>query len=198
MSFPQVGQILPNGHTVDAAYCVGDARYVLAHRDGQWEQYVVWSVDQDGDTVNGRYFSDPAAAQKKFAECCFDWWPEVDVEYNHPSNEDIGYLRKSAKRAISKKTPATLDSVTNKGNRMTYPQLTAKFLYCLGWHYNILLEFSKYGMVANSATPCATCKYVLTCNHDTREMESALFEDTGVLVSHARCKQPIYFSKGAD
>lgn len=72
MRFPKIGQILPNGHTVDAAYCVGDARYVLAHRDGAPEPYVVWSVDQDGDTVNGRYFSDPAAAQKKFSQCCFD------------------------------------------------------------------------------------------------------------------------------
>lgn len=84
MSFPQVGQILPNGHTVDAAYCVGDARYVLAHRDGAPEPYVVWSVDQDGDTVNGRYFSDPAAAQKKFSQCCFDWQEELSPERSQP------------------------------------------------------------------------------------------------------------------
>lgn len=84
MSFPQVGQILPNGHTVDAAYCVGDARYVLAHRDGAPESYVVWDVDQDGDTVNGRYFSDPAVAQKKFVQCCFDWCPDVETRYLTP------------------------------------------------------------------------------------------------------------------
>lgn len=84
MSFPQVGQILPNGHTVDAAYCVGDARYVLAHWDGEWEQFVVWGVDQHGDTVNGRYFSDPAAAQKKFAECCFDWWADIQQQWVTP------------------------------------------------------------------------------------------------------------------
>lgn len=100
MNFPQVGQILPNGHTVDAAYCVGDARYVLAHRDGQWEQYVVWSVDQDGDTVNGRYFSDPAAAQEKFAECCFDWLAELNADRVQALDEDIDYLCKDAKNAF--------------------------------------------------------------------------------------------------
>lgn len=84
MSFPQVGQILPNGHTVDAAYCVGDARYVLAHRYEAPQQYVVWNVDQDGDTVNGRYFHDPVAAQKKFAECCFDWWSDIQKHWITP------------------------------------------------------------------------------------------------------------------
>lgn len=88
MSFPQVGQILPNGHTVDATYCVGDARYVLAHRHEAPQQYVVWNVDQGGDTVNGRYFSDPAAAQKKFAECCFDWWEDLSAEYPQIVSED--------------------------------------------------------------------------------------------------------------
>lgn len=101
MNFPQVGQILPNGHTVDAAYCVGDARYVLAHRDGEHKQFAVWSVDQDGDTINGHYFHDPIAAQKKFNECCFSWPPEAEASEARPSGEDLDYLREAAERAVS-------------------------------------------------------------------------------------------------
>lgn len=101
MSFPQIGQILPNGHTVDAAYCVGDARYVLAHGDGAPESYVVWDVDQDGDTVNGRYFADPAAAQKKFSQCCFDWREESSPEQSQCSDEDTAYLRELEERAVA-------------------------------------------------------------------------------------------------
>lgn len=102
MNFPQVGQILPNGHTVDAAYCVGDARYVLAHRDGKHKQFAVWSVDQDGDTVNGHYFGDPVAAQQMFAECCFDWWPEAEASKARPTDENLDYLREAAERAVLK------------------------------------------------------------------------------------------------
>lgn len=73
MKFPQIGELLPNGHIVDAAYCVGEDRYVLAHRDGAPEPYVVWAVDQDGDTRNGRYFTDLTRAQRYFASRCYDW-----------------------------------------------------------------------------------------------------------------------------
>ncbi len=73
MKFPQIGEILPNGHTVDAAYCVGYDRYVLAHKDGAPQPYVVWSVDMDGDTRNGHYFSDQLSASGYFFSCCYDW-----------------------------------------------------------------------------------------------------------------------------
>lgn len=72
MKFPQIGETLPNGHVVDAACCIGPDQYVLAHKDGAPEPYVVWSVDADGDTYNGHYFSDQDRASRYFSSCCFD------------------------------------------------------------------------------------------------------------------------------
>lgn len=88
MKFPQIGEILPNGHTVDAAYCVGYDRYVLAHKDGAQQPYVVWSVDMDGDTRNGRYFG----MIKEALHCLASLISGEDVEdADDTVHEDLGY-----------------------------------------------------------------------------------------------------------
>lgn len=73
MGFPQIGAVLENGYMVDAACCIGDKRYVLAHQNEAPQTYVVWSVDQDGDTRHGRYFSNAHDAQSAFVISSFDW-----------------------------------------------------------------------------------------------------------------------------
>ena len=99
VKFPCIGETLPNGYTVQAAYCVGHDRYVLAHRGTAPDPYAVWSVDQDGDTRNGHYFSDPVAAQKQFAFLCFDWdyiannpCKEAENPYKIPTNIEMKHI----------------------------------------------------------------------------------------------------------
>lgn len=68
IKFPQVGQTLSSGYTVIANY---NNRYVLAFSEKAPDPYVVWNLDRDGDTINGRYRSNLESAQKEFADSCF-------------------------------------------------------------------------------------------------------------------------------
>lgn len=73
IKFPQVGQVLSSGYTVIANY---NNSYVLAYSKKAPDPYVVWNLDRDGDTVNGRYRSDLESAQKEFTASCFQWFYE--------------------------------------------------------------------------------------------------------------------------
>ncbi|MEG2125726.1 MAG: hypothetical protein RRY14_07735 [Hydrogenoanaerobacterium sp.] len=77
MSYPQIGIKLSCGYTIDANY---RNRYVLAYSATAAQPYAVWDVSDSGDTINGRYFSSNIAAQKCFADLCFDWMQENETE----------------------------------------------------------------------------------------------------------------------
>ena len=71
--YPQVGETLSSGYTVIANY---HNRHVLAHNELAPQPYAIWDLDQDGDTVTGRYFCEVSRAEKRFAEICFPWFDE--------------------------------------------------------------------------------------------------------------------------
>ncbi|MEG1429367.1 MAG: hypothetical protein RSB36_06550 [Hydrogenoanaerobacterium sp.] len=77
MSYPQIGIKLSCGYTIDANY---RNRYVLAYSATAAQPYAVWDVSDSGDTINGRYFSSNIAAQKCFADLCFDWLTETEIK----------------------------------------------------------------------------------------------------------------------
>jgi hypothetical protein len=68
--FPQVNDVLPTGHTVLAVY---KNLFVLAQSNHPESPtpFVVWNLDQDGDTYGGGYFNDEEKAQREFVERCF-------------------------------------------------------------------------------------------------------------------------------
>ncbi len=71
--YPQVGETLSSGYTVIANY---HNRHVLAHNELAPQPYAIWDLDQDGETVTGRYFCEVSRAEKRFAEICFPWFDD--------------------------------------------------------------------------------------------------------------------------
>lgn len=172
MKFPQIGELLPNGHIVDAAYCVGEDRYVLAHRESAPEPYVVWAVDQDGDTRNGRYFTDPTRAQRHFANCCYDWtydpqptekaansftdtdkYMVIKIVYGDPEMDNLRVFVNDEELADIKE----FSIVAKDGEYPTYhceKQLPIPGKYLT----NLNREIPKHIQIDHGETPSAECK----------------------------------------
>lgn len=74
-----VGEKLGNGYILDAIF---RNQYVLAHSPNPEtpEPYVVWDLDKDGDTRNGRYFVRLSKAEKCFAGLCFSTFSQKTVD----------------------------------------------------------------------------------------------------------------------
>lgn len=76
----KIGGQLRNGYFIDDLYIGGRGRYVLAHSPHREtpEPYVVWDLNQNGETYNGRYFIDALTASLRFRRLCTDaersWW----------------------------------------------------------------------------------------------------------------------------
>lgn len=100
MGFPQIGQVLKDGYTVDTAHCADNARYVLAHRVGAAQPYVVWGVDQDGNTQDSRYFSDAGKAQRFFVNRCFDWLKTLAMPLIGRDQVDMSHLEGKTSKEI--------------------------------------------------------------------------------------------------
>ena len=76
--FPQVNDVLPTGHIVQAVY---KNQTILAHLDSKPSPtpFVVWNLDQNGDPYGGGYFCDEARAGREFAERSFSWFKEEEI-----------------------------------------------------------------------------------------------------------------------